>query len=261
MKYRMKNVLIYFWIILIIFGVSNSSCSKKTDKIVDKKPPLDTIVDTTPPVSTWKLVFQDDFSGSSVNIDNWGIYNSPGHAGNGLRRPEAFSVADGLLTVTAQMVDGNIVSGGMAHKMNYKYGKFEFRVRNEQDPSEAVSGVVLTWPQSERWPMDGENDMYETGTSATRSSFNTFIHYGTTAGTQKQFTHYADATKWHTIAMEWEANSLRMYDDSTLVWTLTDLEAIPDVPHHLCIQLDAFKQSMTGTVKMYVDWVKIYQRP
>jgi beta-glucanase (GH16 family) len=210
--------------------------------------------------SNWKLVFQDDFSGSSVNTTSWSFYNSPGHAGNGLRRPEAFTVSNGLLIVTAQMVAGNIVSGGMAHRMNYKYGKFEFRVRTEQDPSEATSGVILTWPQSEKWPIDGENDMYETGTSVTRNPFHTFIHYGTAGSTQYHFLQNEDATQWHTIAMEWEEKELRMYRDGDLVWNLTDVNAIPDVPHHLSIQLDAFKKSMTGTVKMYVDWVKIYQK-
>lgn len=248
----MKKFLVFSWIILMVFGVSNTSCSNKANTVSSTTPP--------PQVGTWKLVFQDDFSGLAVNTTDWAIYNSIGNGGNGLRRPEAFSVSDGLLVITAQMVNGNLVSGGMAHKVNYKYGKFEFRVRTEQDPSQATSGVILTWPQSEKWPMDGENDMYETGTGASRSSFNTFIHYGTDAHTQYQFVHNADATQWHTVAMEWEANALRMYQDSTLVWTLTDVNAIPDVPHHLCIQLDAFKSSMTGTVKMYVDWVKIYQK-
>jgi beta-glucanase (GH16 family) len=227
-----------------------SSCNKNNDP-----GPIQ-----TPTEKEWKLVFQDDFNGTAVNTVDWSMYNSAGHAGNGLRRPEAFSVSDGYLVVTAQMINENIVSGGMAHKVNYKYGKFEFRVRTEPDPSEATSGVVLTWPQSEKWPMDGENDMYETGTNANRNSFKTFIHYGTTPSTQYYFGHNADATQWQTVAMEWEADSLRMYDDGKLVWTLTDMNAIPDVPHHLCIQLDAFKKSMTGVVKMYVDWVKIYQR-
>ena len=211
----------------------------------------------TPP--SWRLVFQDDFSGSAVDTTQWGMYDSPGHGGNGLRRPSAFSVANGLLVVTAQMVNGTLVSGGMAHKSNYKYGRFEFRVRTEADPSSAVSGVVLTWPQTENWPIDGENDIYETGTSASRASFSTFIHYGAD-NRQYFYKHAVDATQWHTVAMEWEADALRIYRDGALVWTLTDANAIPDVAHHLCIQLDAFRTSMGGPVKMYVDWVKIYQR-
>ena len=246
----MKKYLIFTLVSIMLFGVRTSFCQK----FVNKKE-----IEITSD-STWKLVFQDDFSGSSVNTTNWTFYDGRGHVGNGLRKPEAFSVSEGLLVITAQMVNGDLVSGGMAHKVNYKYGKFEFRVRTEQDPSQATSGVILTWPQSEKWPVDGENDMYETGTGTSRNPFNTFIHYGTTGSTQYHFLQNADATQWHTIAMEWEEKELRMYRDSNLVWTLTDINAIPDVPHHLCIQLDAFKKSMTGTVKMYVDWVKIYQK-
>jgi hypothetical protein len=63
----------------------------------------------------------------------------------------------------------------------------------------------------------------------------------------------ADGTEWHVMAMEWEADALRIYRDSVLVWTLTDQAAIPDVPHHLCIQLDAFSTAMDGAVRMYMD--------
>lgn len=237
-------------IILLSLALLYLSCNKKKDIVEEQEPP----------VVKWNLVFEDDFSGTTLNTDNWATYDSPGHAGNGLRRPEAFSVSDGLLVVTAQMVGDNLVSGGMAHKANYKYGKFEFRVKTEPDPSEATSGVILTWPQSEKWPMDGENDMYETGTGGVPDKFHTFIHYGTTGSTQYHYAHSADATQWHIVAMEWEAEELRMYCDGSLVWSLYDMNAIPDVPHHLCIQLDAFKKLMTGTVKMYVDWVKIYQK-
>ena len=208
---------------------------------------------------SWVLVFQDDFNSQEVDQANWSIYNSPGNAGNGLRRPEAFTVANGYLTLTAGMNNGSLVSGGMAQIINQIYGKYEFRVRTEPDSNEATSGVVLTWPQSERWPVDGENDMYETGQEASRSSFNTNIHYGTSPSTQYSFHHQVDATQWHTVAMEWTSGSIKIYRDSILVWTLIEKAAIPKVPHHLCIQLDAFKSTMTGIVHMDVDWVKIYR--
>jgi beta-glucanase (GH16 family) len=206
----------------------------------------------------WKEVFKEDFNGTKLDLTKWNPYNSPGHDKNGLRRPEAFSVANGLLTVTAEMIDGNLVSGGMAHRANYKYGKFEFKVRAEPDSSAATSAVILTWPESEQWPVDGENDIYETLTNASRKPFHTFIHYDKT-NKQHHFQHDADAKEWHVIAMEWSPDSLIIYRDGQPVYTLTDKNAIPQVPHHLCIQLDAFKKTMAGKVKMYVDWVRIYQ--
>jgi beta-glucanase (GH16 family) len=239
----------------MVLAIVMCACGKTKDENKDNQ----VLNKNTTTDDTWQLVFEDDFSGPAVDTA-WSMYYSPGNAGNGLRRPAAFSISpEGYLVVTAQMINDTLVSGGMAHRRNYTYGKFEFRVRTEADSSQATSGVVLTWPQSGNWPVDGENDMYETGTNGSRNRFNTFIHYGAT-NQQYQFTHNVDATQWHTVAMEWEPTVIRMYRDSALVWSLTDINAIPQVAHHMTIQLDAFKTSMTGTVHMYVDWVKIYQK-
>lgn len=218
---------------------------------------------TPPPApSGWQLVQSDDFNGSALDTTKWGVYGPwiPGNGGNGIRASSAITVGDGLLTITAKMIDGTLVSGGMGNRLNQTYGRFEFRVRTDPDPSQATSGVVLTWPGSGNWPIDGENDIYETGIEAARTPFASFIHYGTT-NKQYWFHHTgADGTQWHTMAMEWEPSAIRIYRDGGLVWTVTDTVAIPDVAHHLAIQLDAFKGSMTGTVRLQVDWVRIYKR-
>src|ERR1035437_7614128 len=161
----------------------------------------------------WNLIFQDDFNDSTLNRLAWSPYTSLGQEGNGLRRPEAFSLRDGTLVVTAAMIDSNLVSGGMAQNINQTFGKFEFRVRVEKDSSNAMSAVILTWPQSERWPMDGENDIYETGTDGDRHVFYTNIHYGTSANTQHTFVHEADASSWHIMSMEWTSDYIKIYRD------------------------------------------------
>jgi beta-glucanase (GH16 family) len=210
----------------------------------------------------WQLVASDDFNGSAVDTTKWSVYGPriAGHAGNGVRASSAVTVADGLLTITAKMIDGTLVSGGMSGRLNQQYGRFEFRVRTDPDPSLATSGVVLTWPQSGNWPTDGENDIYETTLEGDRIPFKSFIHYDAT-NKQYWFRHEGiDGTQWHTMAMEWEPSAIRIYRDGALVWTVTDTAAIPDVAHHMAIQLDAFKQTMTGTVRLQVDWVRIYKR-
>ena len=63
--------------------------------------------------------------------------------------------------------------------------------------------------------------------------------YGTTASTQRSYRHLTDANQWHTMAMDWSKYAIKIYRDGALVWTITDPAAIPDVPHHLAIQLDA----------------------
>jgi endo-1,3-1,4-beta-glycanase ExoK len=208
-----------------------------------------------------RLVFEDEFDGAALNTMSWRPYNSVGNGGNGLRRESATQLdGGGRLVITAQMVDGQLVSGGMSNRQSYIYGWFEFRVRTEPDPTGTMSGVVLTWPESERWPVDGENDIYETGgDAATRFPFHSYVHFGA-ANDQYSFTHDADAAQWHTMAMDWRPDSIRFYRDGTLAATLTDAAAIPDVAHHLCVQLDATAtRELTVPVRMLVDYVRIYQ--
>jgi diadenosine tetraphosphatase ApaH/serine/threonine PP2A family protein phosphatase len=109
------------------------------------------------------------------------------------------------------------------------------------------------------WPSDGENDIYETGNGTTRSPFYSFIHYGAT-NQQHWFRHDADASQWHSMAMGWERSAIRLFRDGALVDTFADAAAIPDVAHHLCIQLDALKPSLRARVRMYVDYARIYTR-
>lgn len=84
--------------------------------------------------------------------------------------------------------------------------------------------------------------------------------------TQVSKNYDVDATQWQTMAnngKQWLLNGLRMLSMYILmggkVWTITDPDIISIYEHHLCIQLDAFKTQMDSPVKMYVDWVKIYQ--
>jgi hypothetical protein len=208
-----------------------------------------------------RLLFEDDFNGSTLDATSWSRYNSPGNAGHGLRRPSAITLdGQGHLVITAQMIDGRLVSGGMSNALNRAYGRFEFRVRTDPDPTGTMSGVVLTWPQSGHWPEDGENDIYETGAlSGTRRPFGSFVHFGRT-NEQSSFRHDADASQWHTMAMDWAPGYIRVYRDGALVWTLSNRGEIPHVPHHLCIQLDAVADhALTTPVRMYVDYVRIYE--
>ena len=206
----------------------------------------------------WTLDFEENFDGTSVNTQNWSMYNSQGHAGHGLRRPSAFSVKDGNLVITAEMQDDKVVSGGMRHRKDYLYPvRFEFRARCEEDPSLAMSGVVLTWPKEGSKEDNGELDVFETGHSRqSRRPLNTFIHYR--GGKQLHKTHDVDASEWQEMAMDWFENSLHIYLNGERVWDINDKSKVPDTMHHICLQLDAFEHEMKGTCHMYVDYVRIY---
>ena len=206
------------------------------------------------------LVFDDEFEGKRVDRARWSVYDSPGHAGFGLRRPSAMAVRDGKLVITAKDSGGTVVSGGMSSKYAFKYGRVEFRVRTEPDPTGTMSGVVLTWPAKQWSPEFTEIDGYETGPRANNTShFDSFVHFGT-QNRQKWITYDADPSRWHAIALEWYPDVLEVYVDGVRSWSVTDPVAIPDVVHHACIQLDARNAGvLTKPVRMFVDYIRVYR--
>ena len=222
----------------------------------DPPPPSgDTTFDT--------LILDEQFSGDALDTGLWYRYNGPGHAGNGLRDPNSFSVQDGQLVITAWWDGLNIHSGGMSHRGSYTYFRAEVRVRVEYDPTHQMSGLALTWPDSGRHPQDGENDWYETGTGGdiNRKPFASFIHHPHEPGPVQQtyIEHNANATDWHTMTMEVAANYLSIWRDGVLIQTLTDPSHWAHVPHHVCIQLDAFSNNpLAGPVRQFVDYVKVW---
>ena len=226
-------------------------------------PPPAPLSPPTAPAPAGTLVFEDNFDGAAVDTTKWRPYTSAGHAGNGLRRPSAFTQSDGQLVITAAWDGANIVSGGMSHRYDQLYGSYEFRVRADPDPTGQLSGVVLTWPQSGRQVPDGEMDIWETLHKAgTRNPWYTFIHKSQDGKTDSQvwLRHDSDASQWHTVRMDWTSTAIRVYVDGVLDGTITDPARIPSAAHHLCLQLDAFSNKpLSAPVRMYVDWVRVYR--
>jgi hypothetical protein len=207
-----------------------------------------------------KLVFDDEFNGTTLDKTQWAAWNSAGYRGNGVRRPSAVAVSGGNLVITARSLNGQLVSGGMSAYRNFKYGRVQFRVKTEKDPRATMSGIVMTWPKFQRSPDFTENDIYETGPVADRHELNTFIHYGKGVTTQKLYRHNVNASVWRTMTMDWRKDELKIYRDGKLMWAVTDRYAIPDVLHHVCIQLDAFfNRTLLQPVRMYVDYVRIWE--
>lgn len=213
----------------------------------------------------FELIMRDDFNGSSIGGQWLQWDQSTGNRGNGRRMASALSVANGQLTIAAQMENGTLISGGMNHTVAQTYGRYRVRVRTDVDPSRAMSGVVLTWPASNVHPRDGENNMYETlphQDSPTRNPFYTFIHkpFGGT-GDQEYKIWRADAAQWQTMTMEWTPDRISVTRDGGETWTVneTGADLIPDVPHRFHIQLDAFQSSISSRVTMQIDFAEVYR--
>jgi hypothetical protein len=219
--------------------------------------------------SGWSLVFSDEFNGTAVDTNKWSLYNTPGHAGNGLRRPSQISVdGAGNLVITAQArvdpADGKLKtwSGAMAARFSSTYGAFETRVRTENDPSGTMSGIVMTWPDGNDNQLNGELDFYETGRNTTRTPFYSYLHYPNCATVcQTRLIHDADASQWHVMRMEWSPSRIDVFRDGVLAGSITDPAKITDAAHHVTVQLDTRTTTpLPSPVRQYVDYVRVYRK-
>src|SRR5258705_13670054 len=58
----------------------------------------------------WGTPQREERFDTAASLSNWHLYDGVGHAGNGIRTPEAISLSDGILTITG---DASGTSGGM----------------------------------------------------------------------------------------------------------------------------------------------------
>lgn len=192
----------------------------------------------------------DDFT--RPGLDGWNLYDGPGHAGNGIRSPEAATVSDGVLTINGTR-DGT--TGGMAWGDPQKYGRWEVRMRAPQG-SPAYNALALLWPSAENFPVGGEIDFAEIMDPA-RDTVELFLHYGAD-NSQVHGEVRVDATQWHNYAVEWTPEGVTAFLDGEQWWKTTDTSILPPGPMHLTLQLDWFPDGKAdgGTGQVQYDWVK-----
>jgi beta-glucanase (GH16 family) len=186
--------------------------------------------------------------------DKWSVYDGAGHAGNGLRRPDAWHVDGSVATVTG---DSAGRTGGMSARFgSQKYGRWEARMRTSvRDP--AYHAVLLLWPDSGNWPADGEIDYAEGTADATRMRF--FLHYGAD-NSQTRAEKVIDSTQWHHYAVEWSPKHVVGYIDGVEWFRDENTAHLPPGPMHQTVQLDWFPDgTSTKETTMSVDWVRVYE--
>jgi beta-glucanase (GH16 family) len=212
------------------------------------------------PGPQWKRVTTEDFD--TFRSDAYGTYDSVGAFGNGLRRSSAISVANGLLNITAR----GDVSGGMAHNLDQTYGRWEIRART--DKGRGFGSAILLWPESERFPQDGEIDISEVP-SETRDRAHFIVHFPGPGGSDKVYGSYAedDFSQWHTFAVDWLRDRIVFYVDGVERFRVTDRNIIPDKPMHLAMQFDqgpkkdwipAPDSTTPAAFGLQVDWLRVY---
>ena len=200
------------------------------------------------------------YTGRPVS-SKWGLYDGPGHDGNGTRDPEAWNVANGICTCTGT-AGGS--TGGMALSYSEKYCRVEARVRtysiNPNGSGFRYHPVLIYWPTSDLWPQGGEFDFYECDCDS--GFYEAFLHIPGNDGSAQEYVKRAhDISQWTNIAFEWRSNGITGWLNGQQVFNFPGFKQPPG-PMNFTMQLDNFHGSSgMEPAKFECQWVRIYQRP
>ncbi|WP_258006517.1 glycoside hydrolase family 16 protein [Arthrobacter sp. AFG20] len=201
------------------------------------------------------VVAGDEFNYTGTpDRTKWSVYNSPGHAGKGVRSPQAWSVASGVATVSG---DSAGTTGGMSAKFaNQKYGRWETRMKTNRRDSEYHPVLILN-PVIKSSTCD-EVDYAESTADTTLVKF--FLHYACSGTKQTYASKAVDTTQWHNYAVEWTPTGITGYIDGVKTFTDTIPAHQPSGSVHQTLQLDWFPDGSSTTPSwMQVDWVRVYK--
>jgi hypothetical protein len=209
-------------------------------------------------VHRWgRVLAGDEFSYTGPpDPAKWKVYNSVGHAGNGIRSPQAWSVDGGVATVSG---DSAGTTGGMSARFaQQKYGRWEARMKTSaRDPK--YHPVLMLWPNSNKSPNCSEID-YAEGTSDT-TLIKFFLHHACSGSNyQTSSTRTIDTTQWHNYAVQWTPAGITGYIDGVSWFTDTNPAHQPMVGMHQTVQLDWFPDgTATKPSQLQLAWVRVYQ--
>ncbi|MEN9443633.1 MAG: hypothetical protein RIS47_523 [Bacteroidota bacterium] len=233
----------------------------------------------------WKLVWQDEFDGTTLDATKW-IHET---GGNGWGNNEAqyytdgnnTTIADGKLTITARKetymgknyTSSRIISRG---KSEFKYGRIEFRAilpaGRGSWPALWLLGTNLS---TKGWPACGEIDVMEHvgyDPSKVHSALHTTSSSGNTINTST--VTVADFDKaYHNYILEWTPSKISFYIDELAFYTYApfnkDANNWPfDNPFFMLMNIAVGgnwggAQGIDDTIfpiKMSVDYVRVYQK-
>jgi beta-glucanase (GH16 family) len=197
-----------------------------------------TVTNTTP----WKLVWQDEFNGSSLDTSKWSVIDGPSTINGELPyfRAQNATVSGGNLIIKTD----NEKFGGRdftsAHidtrnKFNFKYGRID--VLALLPTGQGIKPDFWTLhpdctaytPCTNHWPP--ELDILEMLGSDPTKIYQSF-HYSTSyhslypakTSNTKEVTVTDSSKNWHTYSVEWEPGEVRTYTDGIQTNRLNDRE-------------------------------------
>ena len=230
------------------------------------------------------LVWEENFDGSLLNMDNWSYETGDGCPnicgwGNNERQiynKDYVAVKDGNLVITADKVGDKYYSGKIntKDKHEFKYGTFEIRAK--------VPGGNGIWPaiwmlgdniSEVGWPASGEIDIMEfvgRQPDTVHTTLHTPASHGNSVNTK--VTGVDKITDdFHTYKIDWDENAITFYIDQKVVYTFSpevkDDETYPfRHPFYFLLNM-AVGGNFGGPEvddsifpeKFWVDYIRVYQ--
>lgn len=293
--------LAYCLCVLIVLGTfiffadtaqGNSSRTRTVALAHKSTPPV-----SNSPVSGKKLVFDDEFNGSTLNANNWAtcydwrLPSETGCTNNGNFEQEWYDdeqvqVASGHLTLTAindpiqvavqnqaktfQYRSGMVNSGSGSTNSSVRwagtYGYYEARMKFQA--GQGIWPAFWLLPVNKEWPP--EIDIMEAIGSKPDQILQT-IHWQTNGQPEKSVSVVNDknsyANVWHTYGVDWEPGKIIWYIDGKETASYSGSN-VPDTPMEIIIDL-AVGGLLPGNAnsttpfpsQLEVDYVHVYQSP
>ncbi len=184
----------------------------------------------------WKLVWSDEFEGTSLDTSKWDIidWTTPHNNERQAYHPDQITVSGGNLVLTA--VD--IPYGGKAYrsgkvesKWTKQYGRWEVRAKLPKTQGTWPAIWLLPDGRQYPWPTQGEIDIMENrGDKPTRIT--SAFHWGPSPRKRKFLSEKREISRsdrlvdfaegFHTYAVEWDAQELRFFVDEVQFFTIND---------------------------------------
>ena len=238
--------------------------------------------------SAWRLVWSDEFNGSTVNLSKWNIRDNTylDHDKACITgRSQNLSIGGGHLKLIAQRENRQCWSQNRQYttsyldtigKASWTYGAFEIRAKSPNGPTNSQG----LWPAFWLRPDDGgkgEIDVTELpgGASYYRAATaSIFYQYEPRVKQDYRYTFKSGypGDGFHVYRTEWEPGVLRWYIDGVKIWqrdrsTTPWFDEVFNKPYHLRLNFQVGgwlgdpNSATAFPAEFVVDYVRIYQRP
>jgi beta-glucanase (GH16 family) len=249
-------------------------------------PAFSSVSKSVPVPAGWKLVWNDEFDGSTIQKSNWTFDLGAGGWGNGeaeyyTARAENARQENGNLVIEARQekYEGSYYTSARLKTQglqSFKYGRIEARLK-------VPSGAGL-WPafwmlgsdfNGKNWPDCGEIDIMEYIGKEPDLIMGTLHgpgYSGATGRTKWNRQKFNIADDFHTYAVEWDTNQISWFFDGEEYSTVTraDLNSLKwvfDQPFFIILNL-AVGGQLPGPVglktvfpaQLLVDYVRVYEK-